>query len=68
MRTGPIIIVVFQVPEAAHHHFDANRYGLIERDELIVAVREYFAGPIFKEMVIAPIKRYFTRQPSWAWR
>ena len=61
-------MVVFQVPEAAHHHFDANRYGLIERDELIVAVREYFAGPIFKEMVIAPIKRYFTRQPSWAWR
>ena len=68
MRTGPIIIVVISVAEAAHHHFDANRYGLIERDELIVAVREYFAGPIFKEMVIAPIKRYFTRQPSLAWR
>ena len=68
MRTGPIIIVVISVAEAAHHPYDANRSGVIERDELIVAVREYFAGPIFKGMVISHIKRYFTRQPSWAWR
>ena len=57
--TGAIIIVVIGVAEAAHHPYDANRNGVIERDEVIAAVRDYFSGIIAKDEVIVLIQRYF---------
>ena len=56
---GAIIIVTIEVVEATHHHYDQNRNGVIERDEVIMAVADYFKGSIEKEEVIELIKLYF---------
>ena len=56
---GAIIIVAIEVVEAMHHRYDANRNGVIERDEVIAAVRDYFAGEIAKVEVIELVKLYF---------
>ena len=56
---GAIIIVVIEVVEATHHVYDANRNGVIDRDEVIAAVKDYFNGETTKEEVIELIKLYF---------
>ncbi len=56
---GAIIIVTIEVSEAAHHAYDANRNGTIEREEVVAAVKDYFAGLLAKEDVIELVKLYF---------
>ena len=56
---GAIIIVTIEVVEAMHHRYDTNRNGKIERDEVIAAVADYFAGETSKEEVIEIVKLYF---------
>ena len=56
---GAIIIVTIEVVEATHHHYDQNRNGVIERDEVIAAVKDYFDGEMSREEVIELIKLYF---------
>ena len=56
---GAIIIVVIEVAEAAHHRYDGNRNGMIERSEVIAAMQDYFDGEISKDDVIELIKLYF---------
>ncbi len=56
---GAIIIVTIEVVEATHHHYDLNRNGVIERDEVIAAVKDYFDGEMSREEVIELIKLYF---------
>ncbi len=56
---GAIIIVAIEVVEATHHPYDANRNGVIERDEVIAAVADYFNGDITKGEVIELVKLYF---------
>ncbi len=56
---GAIIIVTVEVAEATHHPNDANRNGVIDRDEVIEAVKDYFDGEATKEEVIELIKLYF---------
>ena len=58
---GAIIIVTIEVVEATHHPYDANRNGVIDRDEVIEAVKDYFDGEANKEEVIELIKLYFAR-------
>ncbi len=57
---GAIIIVDILVVEAAHHRYDLNRNGVIERDEALRAVSDYFDELISKETVIEVIGLYFT--------
>ena len=56
---GAIIIVMIEVAEATHHPYDLNRNGVIDRDEVIKAVGDYFAGEITKGDVIELIRQYF---------
>ena len=56
---GAIIIVIIDVVEATHHHYDLNRNGKIDRDEVIAAVKDYFDGAMTKDEVIELIKLYF---------
>ena len=56
---GVIIIVTIQVVGATHHPYDANRNGIIDREEVIAAVRDYFDGTMTKDEVIELIKLYF---------
>ena len=56
---GAIIIVAIQVAETSLSPFDLNSNDKIERDEVIAAVKDYFAGTITKEDVIEVIKLYF---------
>ena len=56
---GAVIIVVIEVSEAAHHPYDGNRNGTIERDEVVTAVKDYFDGLLAKEDVIDLVKLYF---------
>ena len=57
---GAIIIVTIEIVEPAHHPYDANANGVIERGEVISAVKDYFDGELTKEEVIDLIKLYFT--------
>ena len=54
-----IIIVMIEVAEATHHAYDLNRNGVIDRDEVIKAVGDYFDGEITKDDVIELIRQYF---------
>ena len=45
---------------AAPADYDANRNGTIERDEVILAIKDYFAGAISRDEVIEVIKFYFS--------
>ena len=56
---GAIIIVMIDVAEATHHRYDLNGNGVIERDEVIAAVKHYFDGEMSKEEVIELVKLYF---------
>ena len=56
---GVIIIVVIEVTKAAHHPYDADGSGTIERDEVVTAVKDYFDGLITKDDVIELVKLYF---------
>ena len=57
---GAIIIVVIEVTEASFSPYDRNGNGRIERDEVIMAVADYFRGAIDKEEVIELVKLYFS--------
>ena len=57
--TGAIIIVDIVVTEALYHEYDTNRNGRIDRDEVLEAVSDYFAGDIDKEEVIDLVKLYY---------
>ena len=56
---GAIIIVTIEVVEAAYHSYDANRNGVIEKEEILDAVSDYFAGRIEKDEMIELVKLYF---------
>ena len=45
---------------AAPADYDANGNGTIERDEVILAIKDYFAGAISRDEVIEVIKFYFS--------
>ena len=55
---GAIIIVDIEVIEPTLSPYDLNDNGVIERDEVIEAVADYFAGEIEKDEVIELIKLY----------
>ena len=57
--TGSIIIVVIEVVEAAHHLYDLNRDGIIEKIEALAAISDYFAELIEKDEVLEVIALYF---------
>ena len=56
---GTIIIVMIEATEASFSHYDRNGNDRIERDEIIMAVADYFRGAIEKDAVIEVIKLYF---------
>ena len=55
--TGAIIIVDIVVAEAPYHRYDLNRNGSIEKDEVLAAVSNYFAGLIEKDDVLDVSRR-----------
>ena len=57
--TGAIIIVVIEVAEGVADPYDANRNGTIEKDEVLAAIADYFAGLVEKDEVLALVARYF---------
>ena len=57
---GAIIIVMIEVTEASFNPYDRNGNDRIERDEVIMAVADYFKGSIDKDEVIEVIKLHFT--------
>lgn len=57
--TGTIIIVTIVVTEASHHPYDANKNGVIDIDEVIAAIKDYFAGELTLEEVLKVILLYF---------
>ena len=56
---GAIIIVVIEVTEGVVDPYDLNRDGAIEKDEVLRAIADYFAGRIEKNEVLALVARYF---------
>ena len=56
---GAIVIVMIEVTEASFSPYDLNGNDAIERDEVIMAIRDYFSGDITKGDVIELIKLYF---------
>ncbi len=56
---GAIVIVIIEVTEASFSPYDLNGNDAIERDEVIMAIRDYFDGAITKGDVIELIKLYF---------
>ena len=52
--------MVIEVTEASFSPYDRNGNGRIERDEVIMAVADYFRGAIDKEEVIELVKLYFS--------
>ena len=57
--TGAIIIVVIAVAEGVGDPYDLNRNGSIEKDEVLAAIADYFAGRIEKAEVLMLVTRYF---------
>ena len=57
--TGAIIIVVIEVAEGVGDPYDLNRNASIEKDEVLAAVFDYFAGLIEKDEVLMLVTRYF---------
>ncbi len=57
--TGAIIIVDIAVAEAPYHRYDLNRNGIIEKNEVLEAVGDYFSDVIEKPMVLEVISLYF---------
>ena len=56
---GAIVIVMIEVTEASFSPYDLNGNDAIEREEVIMAIRDYFSGEITKGDVIDLIKLYF---------
>ena len=56
---GAIIIVTIEVTEASFSQYDLNNNNKIERDEVVAAISDYFAGDISKDEVIELVKLYF---------
>ena len=56
---GSIIIVMIEVLESAFNYYDVNGNDKIERDEVIMAVKDYFNDLMTKDEVIELIKLYF---------
>ena len=56
---GAIIIVDIVVVETPYHEYDTNQNGRIDRDEVLAAVSDYFAGDIDKEKVIELVRLYY---------
>ena len=50
---------MIEATEASFSHYDRNGNDRIERDEIIMAVADYFRGAIEKDAVIEVIKLYF---------
>ena len=57
--TGAIIIVVIEVAEGVGDPYDLNRDGIIDKDEVLKAVDDYFAELIERDEVLALVARYF---------
>ena len=57
--TGAIIIVVIEVAEATFHPYDLNKNGIIDKDDVLAAVSDYFADLIEKDEVLALVSLYF---------
>ena len=57
--TGAIIIVVIEVAEGVGDPYDLNRDGIIDKDEVLKAVADYFAELIERDEVLALVARYF---------
>ena len=57
---GAIIIIEIEVTEASFSPYDMNANDKIERDEVIMAVADYFKGLITKGEVIEVVKLYFS--------
>ena len=51
--------MVIEVAEGVGDPYDLNRNGMIEKDEVLDAVSDYFAGLIEKDEVLALVTRYF---------
>ena len=56
---GAIVIVMIEVTEASFSPYDLNGNLRIERDEVVMAIKDYFDGAITKGDVIELIKLYF---------
>ena len=56
---GAIIIVMIEVTEASFSPYDRNGNDRIDREEVLMAVSDYFKGSIDKDEVIEVIKLYF---------
>ena len=56
---GAIIIVTIAIVAPAHHPYDANANGVIEREGVFRAVGDYFKGAIDRNQVTEVIKMYF---------
>ena len=57
--TGAIIIVVIAVAEGGGDPYDLNRNGTIEKNEVLAAIADYFAGLMEKDDVLTLVARYF---------
>ena len=58
-KVGAIIIVDIEVTEAVYHPYDFNGNGMIDRDEIIEAVRDFYDGVISRAEIIAIARLYF---------
>ena len=62
--TGTYTVTVTRAQEASREslldRYDSNEDGTIERDEVISAIRDYFAGDITRDETIEVIKLYFS--------
>ena len=62
---GPLYILSFrgEITEftgAAGHRYDANNNGVIDRDEVIAAIFDYFDDLISKDEVLGVTQLYFS--------
>ena len=55
---GGLISVTIQVAEPSFHRYDLNRNGVIERNEVLTAIRDYFREDIDRPLVFEVIRLY----------
>ena len=51
--------MVIEVAEATFHPYDLNKNGIIDKDDVLAAVSDYFADLIEKDEVLALVSLYF---------
>ena len=51
--------MVIEVAEGVGDPYDLNRDGIIDKDEVLKAVADYFAELIERDEVLALVARYF---------